>query len=323
MRRIRQTLRQLTRVKPLRAGHHQFLSADKPFHHHSARQRATRPGPHRPAARDNPRPVPQARRIEWQDVSGLQPDPLNPKTHDLPTIDDSLGRFGMLEPVVIDGRTNQILAGHGRVQSLRDRQARGEDPPEGVQVKNGTWLTPVVTGWSSANDDEAHAAMIALNRTTELGGWDENALLTMLESLNENDALLGVGYAQDDLAILRESVFTDSQQTFLEDMTQGTEERPFGYVEVDDPRHTWMMQGRAGEVSLQFPMGRDQRTACVKRLRELMHAEGLDTMTDALLTLLGIPLTPPEPPAAPEREGPEGEREGAPVTPADGSTRTP
>ena len=233
----------------------------------------------------------QARNIEWLDISSLVPDPLNPKTHDLPTISASIGRFGMLEPVVLDGRTGQILSGHGRVQSLRDRLQRGEDPPEGVTIKNGAWLTPVVTGWSSKDDDEAHAALIALNRTTELGGWDERGLLTMLEGLNEHEALLGVGYAEADLAILREHVFADDQQTFLDDMTEGHADNPFA-AGGQDATSQWTMAGRHGETLLQFPMDRAQRTAVITALRQVMHDKGLDTMTEALLTLLGIALSP-------------------------------
>ena len=262
----------------------------------------------------------QARQIEWLDVSELAPDPLNPKTHDLPTIQASIGRFGMLEPVVIDGRTQQILSGHGRVVSLVEAHERGDVAPEGIRVgPEGQWLTPAVTGWSSANDDEAHAALVALNRTTELGGWDERALLTMLETLDESEGgLTGVGYAGDDLAILREAVFTDDQRNFLGDMTEGHADNPFNPAE-NNPTAQWAMGDRIGETSLQFPMSKDQRTACVAKLRDVMAAQQLDTMTDALLLLLGLPVSPSVPPPAGEPQEPEGEGEGALASQENGS----
>lgn len=60
----------------------------------------------------------------------------------------------------------------------------GELPPEGVILKakvKPIAAIPVLTGWSSRSDTEAEAALIALNRTTELGGWDNEALLSALD----------------------------------------------------------------------------------------------------------------------------------------------
>ena len=40
-----------------------------------------------------------------------------------------------------------------------------------------------MTGWSSRSDTEAGAALIALNRTTELGGWADEELIRLLTDL--------------------------------------------------------------------------------------------------------------------------------------------
>ena len=40
-----------------------------------------------------------------------------------------------------------------------------------------------MTGWSSRADTEAGAALIALNRTTELGGWVDEELIRLLTDL--------------------------------------------------------------------------------------------------------------------------------------------
>ena len=40
-----------------------------------------------------------------------------------------------------------------------------------------------MTGWSSRSDTEAGAALIALNRTTELGGWVDEELIRLLTDL--------------------------------------------------------------------------------------------------------------------------------------------
>lgn len=145
------------------------------------------------------------RKIEHLALTGLAPDPRNPKAHSVKTIDASVGRFGFLEPIVLDERTGYIISGHGRTKSLLAMAERGESPPEGVlAAEDGTWLVPVVTGWASRTDSEAAAALIALNRTTELGGWEDETLLDLLDGLaDEEDGLIGVGYDDDDIAAIR------------------------------------------------------------------------------------------------------------------------
>lgn len=135
-----------------------------------------------------------SRKITYMPLAELQGDPRNPKSHDLDTIDKSIGRFGVVDAVVVDGRTGYIISGHGRVAALREMSERGEAPPEGITVEGGQWQIPVVTGWSSRTDMEARAALIALNRTTELGGWVDDELISLLDELEENDALEGVGF---------------------------------------------------------------------------------------------------------------------------------
>lgn len=146
------------------------------------------------------------RQIEYWPLASLQPDPANPKTHSRHTITDSINRFGYVEPVVVDGRTGLIVSGHGRTESLRASEARGDEPPEGIRVdEDGVWLAPVVTGWASTSDATARAALIAMNRTTEVGGWNDESLLDLLDQLaaDETQGLDGLGYDESDLDRIR------------------------------------------------------------------------------------------------------------------------
>ena len=123
------------------------------------------------------------RRIEYVKLSELARADRNPKKHDDAGIRASFGQFGYVEPVVIDERTGKLVAGHGRVENLEAAKAAGEDPPEGVIVKGSEWTVPVVRGWSSENDMQADAYLVASNKLTEQGGWDDRALQAMLSEM--------------------------------------------------------------------------------------------------------------------------------------------
>ncbi len=139
--------------------------------------------------------------ITYVPLDTLEPDSRNPKRHADETIRDSIGRFGYVDPIIRDDRTGRILSGHGRAEALAALRDRGDDPPPGIdRDKKGRWLVPVTVGWASANDEEAGAAIVALNRTVEAGGWDEPALEELLRSLED---LTGTGYTDDDLEDLR------------------------------------------------------------------------------------------------------------------------
>jgi len=129
----------------------------------------------------------------------LQAATRNPKRH-AKDIGRSIGRFGYVEPIVLDERTGKIVAGHGRREALMAMRKKGEAPPAGVKVEGDEWLVPVLRGWSSRSDAEAEAYLLASNKLTELGGWDDAELASMLKDLEIQDALEGVGFEDQEIA---------------------------------------------------------------------------------------------------------------------------
>lgn len=133
----------------------------------------------------------------------------NPKSHDIGAISTSYDEFGYVEPIVMDERTQKVAAGHGRIETLVIWRNQKLKPPMNVEVgPDGDWLVPVVRGNHFKNDAALRAYLVASNRLTALGGWDEPALVALLTELQaEDDALMrATGFDGDDLSWLIEDL---------------------------------------------------------------------------------------------------------------------
>jgi len=150
-------------------------------------------------------------RIEYMPLSKLVRAPRNPKEHDLGAIHGSIERFGFVSPLILDEGSGRLVAGHGRLDVLQQMKASGKKPPNRVNSDNGEWMVPVVVGIEFEDGAEAEAYLIADNRITELGGWDETELAQVLGDLAAMDALEAVGWDCDDLDRLLQSLEEDAE----------------------------------------------------------------------------------------------------------------
>lgn len=151
-------------------------------------------------AAPSPPPVSQ-RRVDYLRLSEIIDAELNVKTHDASGIGRSITAFGLAELPLIDDRTGRLIAGHGRIDDLRERHRTGQTPPEGVGVDDdGEWLVPVQRGWASTDDAHARAYAAASNKLSENGGWDTDLLPDYLRGLAELDLLDLTGFTETDLA---------------------------------------------------------------------------------------------------------------------------
>lgn len=158
----------------------------------------------------------QARRLEYMPLSGIKPNPNNPKNHDHAGIERSISRYGLAEVPLLDERTGQLVAGHGRLHDLAARHAEGQAPPEGVQLAgDGEWLVPVIRGWASRSDAEADAYLVASNQLTVNGGWNDEALAELLAGIaaHDYDLALIAGWDPDELAALLDPPEADPIET--------------------------------------------------------------------------------------------------------------
>jgi DNA modification methylase len=153
-------------------------------------------------------------RIAWIPIEEIQPADRNPKGHDLEEIQDSIRRHGFVAPLILDEASGRLVAGHGRVAALEAMRDQGEPAPERIRTEDGQWMVPVVRGVTFASPQEAEAYLLSDNRLTELGGWDDQALL---ELLREVDDLAGTGFGEDDLASLERALEEPEPETSLDD----------------------------------------------------------------------------------------------------------
>jgi hypothetical protein len=128
----------------------------------------------------------EQRKIEHTivDIDSIETHPKNVRQGDIGAISESLQAHGQYRPIVVDKRTNRILAG------------------------NHTWKAAKALGWTEINagfietkdDDEALRILLADNRTTDLASYDDAELANLLKDLAETDeGLIGTAFDGDAL----------------------------------------------------------------------------------------------------------------------------
>ena len=122
-------------------------------------------------------------RVEWVDVDQVFLNPANPRHNDeaVPQVAASLRRFGWRQPIVVKS-SGEVIAGNTRLKAAKAL---------------GMKRIPVTR--FEGPDIEAVAYAIADNRTHEFAEWDEPALARILQELQAEDALDGVGFTDADL----------------------------------------------------------------------------------------------------------------------------
>jgi hypothetical protein len=128
----------------------------------------------------------EQRKIEHTivDIDSIETHPKNVRQGDIGAISESLKAHGQYRPIVVDKRTNRILAG------------------------NHTWKAAKSLGWTqitagfieTKDDDEALRILLADNRTTDLASYDDAELANLLKDLAETDeGLIGTAFDGDAL----------------------------------------------------------------------------------------------------------------------------
>lgn len=111
----------------------------------------------------------------------------NARQGDVEAVMRSLDKFGQRKPIVVQVGSNEIIAGNHTFAA----------------AKRLGW-TEIAVVWVEDDDTTAKAFALADNRTSELGGYDNDLLAKMIQEVmdEDTDLLLAASYTEDDLAAL-------------------------------------------------------------------------------------------------------------------------
>ena len=121
--------------------------------------------------------------VESVNIDSLIEDPKNARKHgkkNLKAIEESLTRYGQVEPLIVQKGTNIVAGGNGRLTVMRSME----------------W-SQVSVVFVDVTDEEFTALGLALNRTGELAEWDATQLVSNLEELLQDESFQSLGEYED------------------------------------------------------------------------------------------------------------------------------
>ena len=112
----------------------------------------------------------------------LRHHPENARRGNVELIAESLRAHGQYKPVVVQSSTGYVLAGN---HTLKAARSLGWDKIDAVVL--------------DVDDDEAKRIMLVDNRSSDMGGYDDRLLASILGELADESALGGTGFSIGDL----------------------------------------------------------------------------------------------------------------------------
>lgn len=138
--------------------------------------------------------------VDQEIERGVDPDTLiehpdNPRKSDDVLIEAMIRKHGWYGTVTVQRSTRYVVAGNGRIRAAR---------------RIGI---PVDVTWRDLTDDEAREILLGDNRASDLGGYDDEALIALLQEMADGPGLEGTGYDDNDLALLVANLGQDGYGT--------------------------------------------------------------------------------------------------------------
>lgn len=171
--------------------------------------------------------------ISYADIFSFEFLPDNIKSHDLQGIEESIVKFGFVEPILVNKNTNFDISGNGRLTVLRKMFESDVDAPKGIIEKEKVieaiggglytrkWFAPVVL--LDISEEEESILAIKLNRTNEKGGLNYQKayeVLIKLKSKSE-DSFAATGFDAKSLEHIQLlAKFRDKVDNFKDDANE-------------------------------------------------------------------------------------------------------
>jgi len=112
--------------------------------------------------------------------------------HDYEQLRASIARFGVVENVVFNERTGNVVGGHQRIDAAE-----------------GSGLSELPVCLVDLSENEERALNVALNRIS--GEWDWGKLSAMLKELDDPELLKATGFAEHELEPLLQAEWGDNK----------------------------------------------------------------------------------------------------------------
>jgi len=158
--------------------------------------------------------------VEHVDVRDLIEHPDNPRRGDLDAVVSSIEHHGFWGALIVQRSTGHVLAGNHRLKAAR---------------RLGLERVPVQ--YVDCDVDQARAILLADNRTSDLGGYDDEQLVALLSQLQASVGLEGTGYDQDALDVLMASADFELDDVPELSPDEACIKLVVKVYEVDDKRH--------------------------------------------------------------------------------------
>lgn len=171
----------------------------------------------------------------------------NPRRGDVKAIAASMKANGVYKPLVVNkgthtGRPYEVLAGNHSLKAMR--HLAEEHPEDDRWQRADVYVVDV-------DEDRAAKIVLADNRTSDLGGYDNDELVGLLQSVS--DDLAGTGYNEDSLTELLDNL-ADEQEQMPEAGDADIDDDPISYsivVECDSESRQVELLERFIEEGLQ------------------------------------------------------------------------
>lgn len=145
----------------------------------------------------------------------------NPRKGDVKAIAASLKAHDQYKPITVNlgtatGRPNEVLAGNHTLMAIRDlAETYPEDP---------RWAG-VLVHWINVDDDRCNRIVAADNQTAQLGGFDAEELLALIDGIED---IASMGFTDTDIADL--NAIVEESMPNLSDLAVS----PFDQANGDD-----------------------------------------------------------------------------------------